>query len=293
MVRLTLSAALIAGMVSVTGCGTPTDNNGMNTKSVPNNTNGNYNVNSLQPKTSLNNAQNKKMSTMKHDAALSNKVAQLSDVQTAQVVVTDHDAYVAVTLHNGNGSNTNTSNMGTLSNGSRNVGTSNVGGPYGANYGTRGAGDNGLATIPGGTNGTNNYGTGVGTNGVYNYGAYSTNNYGTKYRTDRATNYGAYGTSTGTENNLNNVGGAVDNVPQKVKDEVSRIIKKADPKINNVYCSNHPEFVTSVGGYVTQSRGGTMATNAVGDFEELVNRIFPSRTGTMTGPNGYSPTPNK
>ncbi|GGH33928.1 YhcN/YlaJ family sporulation lipoprotein [Paenibacillus segetis] len=325
LVRLTLSAALIAGMVSVTGCGTTTDNNAMHTKSLRNHTTRNYNVNSLQPRTSLHNAQNRKMSTMKHDATLSNKVAQLSDVQNAHVIVTDRDAYVAVTLHNQKGGNTNISKLGTLSNGSRNVGTSNVGGPYGANYGTRGAGDDGLARITGragtngimnpgrsttyGTYGANNYGTGYGTYGANNYGtgvgtynnygagygAYNTNNYGTMYRTDRNTNYGTYGTygtTTGTDRNLNNVGQVVDNVPQKVKDEISRIVKKSDPKIQNVYVSNHPEFVNNVGGYVTQSRGGTMLNNAVGDFEKLVERIFPSRTGTMTGPNGYTPTPN-
>ena len=311
LVRLTLSAALIAGMVSVTGCGTTRDNNAMNTKSLRNHTTRNYNVNSLQPRTNLHNAQNRKMSTMKHDAALSNKVAQLADVQTAHVIVTDRDAYVAVTLHNQKGSNTNISKPGTLSHGSRNVGglngaTTGIMSPnrnttygtnmnYGTGYGTYGTNNYGTGV---GTNRMNNYGTGGGvrTEGMNSfgsgYGAYSTNNYGTMYRTDRGTNYGAYGTSTGTERNLNNVGRAVDNVPQKVKDEISRIIKKTDPKIQNVYVSNHPEFVSNVGGYVTQSRGGTMLNNAVGGFEKMVERIFPSRTGTMTGPNGYSPTPN-
>lgn len=306
LVRLTLSAALIAGMVSVTGCGTTRDNNAMNTKSLRNHTTRNYNVNSLQPRTNLHNAQNRKMSTMKHDATLSNKVAQLADVQTAHVIVTDRDAYVAVTLHNQKGGNTNISKLGTLSNGSRNVGS-----PNGATTGIMSPNRNttyGTNMNYGTGYGTNNYGTGVGTNGMNNYGtgggvrtegmngfgssAYSTNNYGTMYRPDRGTNYGAYGTSTGTDRNLNNVGGAVDNVPQKVKDEISRIIKKTDTKIQNVHVSNHPEFVSNVGGYVTQSRGGTMLNNAVGDFEKMVERIFPSRTGTMTGPNGYSPTTN-
>lgn len=313
MIRLSLSAALIAGMVGLTGCGSTTDNTAMHTKSVRNHSAGNYN--SMNQGSRLNSYQNNKMSTMKHSATLSNKVAQLPDVQTAHVIVTDHDAYVALTLHNQTGQNTGTGKLGTLSTGMRNnmgtsmgtnrgttnMGTRNVGGPYGADYGTRGAADNGLSRINGrsgslmdmgrgaifGDNNRNGINTGrVTTNGTNQGMNYGTGTYGTG-------TYGTYGTSTGTGTTLNNSGTVVDNVPQNVKDEISRVVKNADSKIRNVYVSNHPDFMSGVGGYVTKSRGGMMVNEAVVDFEELVQRIFPSRTGTMTGPSGYTPTPTQ
>lgn len=94
---------------------------------------------------------------------------------------------------------------------------------------------------------------------------------------------------------MNNSGTVVDNVPQKVKNEVSRVVKNADSKIRNVYVSNHPDFVSGVGGYVTKSRGGMMVNEAVVDFEELVQRIFlpygnnawPERIYTNTNPKKW------
>lgn len=77
MIRLSLSAALIAGMVGLTGCRGTTDNTAMHTKSVRNHTARNYNTNSLNHGSRLNSYQNNKMNNMKHSPTLSNKVAQL------------------------------------------------------------------------------------------------------------------------------------------------------------------------------------------------------------------------
>ncbi|MNJ61676.1 Lipoprotein YhcN precursor [compost metagenome] len=82
----------------------------------------------------------------------------------------------------------------------------------------------------------------------------------------------------------------VDNVPQKVKDEISKAVKKTAPHIRNVHVSGHQEFVTHVSNYATHSRSGATLQGYVTDFEALVNRIFPGRAGTMTGPSGYRNT---
>lgn len=90
-----------------------------------------------------------------------------------------------------------------------------------------------------------------------------------------------FGTGTGT---------VVDNVPQSVKDHISSVVKKTAPHIRNVHVSGNPEFMTHVSNYATQHRTGGTLQGHVRDFEHLVNRIFPGRAGTMTGPSGYRNT---
>ncbi|MCM3700440.1 YhcN/YlaJ family sporulation lipoprotein [Paenibacillus macerans] len=347
IVNLSLSAALLAGMIGVAGCGDGTAKNNVRTQSVRNNVNRNYDVNSLSDgnrlfSRSAGNGQDQRIRSLRYSPALSNKVAQLGDVQTAHVVVTDRDAYVAVTLHGNNAVRGNTAGR-TTTYGMRSTGigagTTNAGGPYGAGYGTRGAGNNGLArglTGPNATGGLfgtrNNNWFGMGTNpagtgtaGTTGYG--TTPGYGTTGTTG-TTGYGTTGTVPGTMYNgtgnmgmssLNrgggtttiygtgprtgvgtfngvgtgryNVNGTVtDNVPQDVKDRIAHVVKQTAPHIRNVYVSGNPDFVTNMGNYATQSRGGGTLNNFIGDFQTMINRIFPGRAGTMTGPNGYTPT---
>lgn len=315
VVSLSLSATLIAGMVGVTGCGTRTDNNNMRSQGVRNNNQGNYDVNSLREGNrnftrSLGNGQSERINSLKYSPALSNKVSQLRGVQSAHVVVTDRDAYVAVTLHgNQNGRSIGqgrgmTSNYGAMGNRTTNV----VGNNGAANYGrTPGALNSGTTGYGMRSNGDDGIGQGImgrsgvagslfdtatrgnrGANGM-NGGAdgmIGTNN--TRQRNTTAINgttgNGFLGLGTGTG------AATVDNVPQSVKDQISKAVKKTAPHIRNVHVSGHQEFVTHVSNYATQSRGGATLQGYVGDFEQLVNRIFPGRAGTMTGPNGYRNT---
>ncbi|MGG6311768.1 YhcN/YlaJ family sporulation lipoprotein [Paenibacillus macerans] len=334
VVNFSLSAALLAGVVGIAGCGDATDNNNVRTQGLRNNNNRNYDVNSLNEgnrlfSRSAGNGQDQRIRSLRYSPALSNKVAQLRDVQTAHVVVTDRDAYVGVTLH-GNNTTGRTTAYGMQRPNGIGLGTTNVGGPYGADYGTRGAGDNGLARGGGmvgrtGTagslfdfgrdglfgadnnvrNGYTGRGNGTGTmlgtgttgnragsmypgnmgmNGV-NRGA-GTSIYGTG--TDNGmmrnrTGVGANGTGTGAA-------GVTDNVSQDVKDRITAAIKQTAPHIRNVYVSGDSDFVSRIGDYGTQTRGGGTLNNMIGDFETMINRVFPGRTGTMTGPNGYTPT---
>ncbi|WP_158297363.1 YhcN/YlaJ family sporulation lipoprotein [Paenibacillus antibioticophila] len=278
MVHLSLSAALIAGMVGLTACGTRTDNNNVKTQSLRNNNVRNYDVNSLPQgnrlfSRSAGNGQSERITSLKYSPALSNKVAGLSDIQTAHVVVTDRDAYVAVTLHGTNNNPGTGSGISEMSTGrstgiNNHRGMTNSSGSYGANSETRGSGGNGgLARGLTGRSGTAGSLLDI--------------------------NRGDGGMGTGTFNGVENgteAGRVTDNVTQQVKDQVTDVIKKTAPNIRNVYVSNDSDFVSRVGSYATESRGGSALQDMISDFQTMIDRVFPSRAGTMTGPNGYAPT---
>lgn len=285
VVSLSLSAALLA--VGLTACGT--GNNNVKTQSVRNN-DGRYNVNSVPQNrtfTRNTNGQNNKINSMRYSSALSNKVAQLKEVQSAHVVVTDRDAYVAITRHgnnvNRNGATTHGATTrgtgarsmldGSYANRTTNLGTTNVAGPYGADYGTRGMGDNGLAGSAGFIGQTgNNLGAGYTTRGATNGSV------------NRLNTNNTAGTRAG-------IGGQVtDRVPQQLKDSITHAVKKSAPHVRNVYVSEDSDFVTEMGNYGTKSRGGAPLHNLSSDFQTLIDRVFPGRSGTMSGPNGYAPT---
>ncbi|MNX10208.1 Lipoprotein YhcN precursor [compost metagenome] len=377
VVSLTLSAALLAGMVGITGCGKNPNNNNYRTQNAK--TGNRYDLNSVQ---------NNRIMGLKYSPALSNKVSELSQIRSAQVLVTDRDAYVAVTLHGPHGTSGTGYSAKSVTPGPGNrtghdglghgIGRSGVagslldaarGGTYGSNgtggtrtYGTygadgRGAGTNlgtgyyggmnggisgnsyysygggtgprsaagtGYGYAPGiGGTGTNSTGmngnimnsrgmgttTGNGTmntnhpglNGANNFSSNALDGNALRSNSLRGTNgsymngtngttgtYGTYGTngSYGT-----NGTGPLDNIPQSLKNEIERKIKATAPHIQNVHVSGHPEFVSRVSGYATQSQGGQLLRGVENDFSALIQRIFPSRTGTMTGPSGYTPTP--
>lgn len=278
MVHLSLSAALIAGMVGLTACGTRTDNNNVKTQSLRNHNGRNVDVNSLPQgnrlfSRSAGNGQSERITSLKYSPALSNKVAGLSDIQTAHVVVTDRDAYVAVTLHGTNNNPGTGSGISEMSTGrstgiKNNRGMTNSSGSYGANSETRGSGGNGgLARGLTGRSGTA----------------------GSLFDINR----GDGGMGTGTFNGIENgteAGRVTDNVTQQVKDQVTDVIKKTAPNIRNVYVSNDSDFVSRVVSYATESRGGSALQDMISDFQTMIDRVFPSRAGTMTGPNGYAPT---
>ncbi|GGF89691.1 YhcN/YlaJ family sporulation lipoprotein [Paenibacillus aceti] len=288
IISLSLSAALIAGMVSITGCGTTTKNNNVRTQSLRQ-TEHRYDVNSVKPGNrmftrSAGHGTTQRIHSLKSSPILSNKISGLADVRTAHVLVSDRDAYVALTLHDNNGVNR-----------SSGISAKGLGNPLNSTgiSRTRGTGMNGITNgTRGGTgaygmNGT--YGTnglhGVNTNGLNGtYGTYNTNMGGTRGGTMNRS------MSPFSTNTNNNTGTVRDHVPQHVKDEITQKIKKTAPHIQNVYISSDPDFVTEAGGYTTQSRDGASLNGSISNFERIVERIFPGRTGTMTGPSGYTPS---
>jgi len=317
ILSLSLSAALIAGMVSITGCGTTTKNNNVRTQSLRQ-TEHRYDVNSIKPGNrmftrSAGHGTTHRVHSLKSSPILSNKISGLSDVQTAHVLVSDRDAYVAVTLHNRQGVNR-----------SSGISAKGLGAPLTPSGVTRGTGLNGTrgtsldgtrGTGLNGTRGTGAYGmNGIyGTNGLHGVNTDGLNGtfrnrtngfdgtYGIRGNTGMGGTYGTYnfmssGTHHGMRNNslspfsTNGTGTVRDHVPQHVKNEITNKIKKTAPHIKNVYISSDPDFVTGVGGYTTKSRDGATLNGYVRDFERMVERVFPGRAGTMTGPSGYTPS---
>ncbi|USB32467.1 YhcN/YlaJ family sporulation lipoprotein [Paenibacillus sp. YPG26] len=348
VVSLTLSAALVAGLVGLTGCGRNGNNNDFRTQNAK--TGNRYDLNSVQ---------NNRITGLKYSPLLSKKVSQLGQIRSAQVLVTDRDAYVAVTLHGPHGTSGAGYNAKSVApragnrNGSdglrHSIGRSGVagslldaarGGTYGSagtggtrTYGTYGADGRGAGTslgtdyyggMNGGISGNSYYsygggngprssaGTGFGyAPGIGGGGTHTTgmngnimNSRGMGTTTGNGTmntnhpgqttgnqgttgTYGTYGTqgSFGT-----NGTGPLDQIPQSLKIEIEGKIKASAPHIQNVHISGHPEFVSRVSGYATQSPGGGLLRGVENDFSTLIQRIFPSRTGTMTGPSGYTPT---
>lgn len=327
IVSLALSAVLITGMMGVAGCGTRTDNT-VRTQNVRQNRMNNTNTtlpqtNRFQTR-SVTDGRTHQIQSLKYSPTLSNKVAQLRDVQSAHVVVTDRDAYVAVSLH-GRGTTTNYNMQSTGITGNRGMmGTRGMTGTTGTTgIGTTGTTETGMGTGTTGTTGTSGMvgtpgyhgtGSGIGTDITRSGGYIGTagttrrDGYGVRGQAPLATSPlgtgGAFDGLTGGRNNrvgtlsrnqnqapgtgMTNNNTAVDHVPQTVKDEISRMVKKTAPHIQNVYVSGHPEFVNQVGTYASNTRTGATLRTYTRDFESLVNRIFPFNT---TGPRANTPAP--
>jgi YhcN/YlaJ family sporulation lipoprotein len=264
-ISMSLSAALIVSMIGVTGCGTNnTDNQSLRTKNVKYNTNvanrnnaNRYGINSTNNDNGLFTRGDNKMVNLRYSEELSNKISQLERVDMAKVMLTDNNAYVAVTIRSndtGTG-NLNRSNVGTQTSGNYSSG-GNIGNNTGVTNGTNG-------TI--GMNGTNRMNGIVGMNGT------------------NATN-------GGNTTNMNN--GDDQNVTQEIKDRIADVIKNNDTNVKNVYVSANPDFVNRVGNYARDVNNGNPISGLGDEFQSLVNRIFPTPSGNMNGNGNGNRTMN-
>lgn len=290
--RLSLSAALLTSVVGMTGCG-------MNAKSDIRTQNAhNQDARGIRPYSTTDNGRmngvngNHKINSMRFSSALSTQVSKLPGVRTAHVVLTDHDAYVAVRLMDDNTSyntrsmNNNTNrNMGTNTNMSNNMNNMNR---NTNSYGLNGASElnnmhgNRSNTIAGDLgNAGRDLGRGIANTGrdVVNDVADTGRNIGNDVA-DTGRNMGnrmmgrsgMYNT-----NNTNNTNTTDTNqVPQHLREQISRTIKQSNKVVKNVYVSNDESFMNEVEGYMTNTRGGGgVIGNTMTGFERLVNRIFP------------------
>lgn len=334
------AAAIMIGAMGVTGC----TNNAAN---KTNNANGGnvapystYNRGNVTPlgtgTTTPTGTNNMQVSQKAADA-----VVKIPGVRTANVVMMNRDAYVAVTLDSNvtpkSTAGTHQGGMSTRSMTGK-TGMTGVNGTNGTNgtYGTNGTnGTNGMQNFmtygmkdrPNNTIfGTN--GSMTGYNGNYpstlrssNVTTPSTNRsmnpMGTF--TTRSTTPGAPGAATtpGTTTGITGITGTTPGattgtttpgttttpgapttpatnrdvaVPDNLKLKVSNMVKKAVPQCNNVYVSANPDFVSHINRYAEQFRAGRPISGAVEEFSAVVNRVFPSRTGTTVTPNSYNPS---
>jgi hypothetical protein len=195
---------------------------------------------------------------------IADKLAAMKEIDKAYVMLTDNNAYVAVTLADST-SHKGIRNMSLtpgaavsrtrlaylrpgISGGLRPLASSTATGT-----GTTSTGSTGIT----GTTGTTSTGS-VGTTGAT--GAGST---------------GITGTGLGTT-------AASADVAQMLKHRIAMEVHKMAPQINNVYVSANPDFVGRMTSYMEDVRLGHPIQGFVAEFNAMVERIFPAHSGIAT-----------
>jgi YhcN/YlaJ family sporulation lipoprotein len=82
-----------------------------------------------------------------------------------------------------------------------------------------------------------------------------------------------------TRNNAYVAAALVDNrqkITGDVEKQIANQVRKADPRIQQVYVSTNPQFVERVRGYVRDVRQGRPVTGFAQEFSQMVARIFPT-----------------
>ncbi|WP_054956207.1 hypothetical protein [Paenibacillus dakarensis] len=300
---LTLSAAMIASLAGLVGCGYNTNGNTTRTHNVGMNNNGRMDGNLLRNNSygrtdgnMLRNNNNNNVGTqhdltnVKYSKTLSEKISRVKGVRDAHVFVTKNNAYVSLSL-DGQTKN-HVTNPNTTSN-MRSMGTDGttlgMNGRYDGMYGNSVTGG-GLLRGMSDPRGTLDNNTGLGTsagtgrfgvsgNTMRGTGLMGMNNTGTLNRTD-----GRFGTMNNQSAN-DNVN-TVNSVPKHVRDEVSTKIRKTLPNVKEVYCSSDTGFYEHARGYSGNNigggagnRDGNIVGNTIGtlghDLGAWINRLFP------------------
>lgn len=312
-ISMSVSAALLLGLVSITGCGSNNtagnagDNTGVQPNSVREARDGRIHVNSTRDGMRIRGTGAHNIDTLEMRQELADRIAALPEVRSAHVMLSGKNAYVAVTLHEGTtginakGTSTYRAKSSTIP---HNYGPTGVmSGTGRVKIGRDGMNDTGM--VPNGMNGTLNgtvntvpgtTSTGPATrNGVNGMGTGPLlNSSGAKRNVDMGIGTGL-GTGMGirsttpthttiphhmntTNHNNNTVNTrATDTITKEIKEKITAEVKKHDPKINAVYVSANPDFVERVNYYADEVRAGHPIKGFVDEFRTMVERIFPTR----------------
>lgn len=310
---LTVSAALLLGAVSITGCGannSATDNT-VETKSVRG-TDGRIHVNSAQ-----NGMRANSFDSMEMSEELANRVAAMPEVRSANVMLVGKSAYVAVMLEEASGgvhakstrgiqsysygSTSGSGTSGMLSGTGRPAGGLETGigagmggmdnsmrtgrGTAAGNPGMTGTGGS-IAGIPGSMTGTGTVGgTGVADPENYlgngNNGIMSRSNMVDGRHMKRDIDE-SLGNTIGIRSVSPGNGTAItdkDTLTQDMKDKIAAEVKKGKTDLKNVYVSANPDFVERADYYAQEFRAGHPLKGFANEFRTMVERIFPTRSG--------------
>lgn len=318
-ISMSISAALLLGMVSITGCGTSNSGNGNNveTKNVRGADDNRIQVNSERGNS---------FDNMRMSQELADRIAAMPEVRSANVMLAGKNAYVAVQLDDTKGgvqaqnqsirSNSVRGEIFTSDgmtgsgrpieglagglNGTGGADTGNTGntgntgagmtggrGSADANPGMTGTGGS-MAGVPKSRTGTGTIG-GTGMADPEDYpgnggnGILSGSNYvdGTRMRRDIDDSMGrsSIGIRSTTPDNGSRILSGSD-VTKDVKDKIAVQIKKADPNITNVYVSANPDFVERANVYAEEFRAGHPLRGFANEFRIMVERLFPTRSGS-------------
>lgn len=300
---LSVTAALLLGAVSITGCGTnnTASDNTVQTKNVRGVSDGRIHVNSGQ-----HGMRTDSFDTMEMSRDLADRVAAMPEVRSANVMRVGKSAYVAVKLDDtsgglqakstrgiqsynyGSGTGTGTSGMrngtGSSSHG-MDMGLSTGRGTVAGNPGMTGTGGS-IAGIPGSMTGTGTVG-GTGTANPRDYlgngnnGIMSRSNMVDGHRMKQGIDESlgnTIGTRSVNPNTTSGVNGS-DTLTKAMKDKIAAVVQKADPSIKNVYVSANPDFVERANYYADEFRAGHPLKGFANEFRTMVERIFPTRSG--------------
>ncbi|SMG56623.1 YhcN/YlaJ family sporulation lipoprotein [Paenibacillus aquistagni] len=75
-----------------------------------------------------------------------------------------------------------------------------------------------------------------------------------------------------------------DNLPANLKSQIADIVKKADPSIKNCYVSADANFVDRMNEYADHVRQGRPLQGLNTEFQEMINRLFPTNAANQTAP---------
>ncbi|WP_066054252.1 YhcN/YlaJ family sporulation lipoprotein [Robertmurraya korlensis] len=212
-------------------------------------------------------------------------VERLKEVQDAQVIISNNNAYVAVRLANNNDpGNNNGQDTGTGTNRTGTMGTGNQGNNQGNKEGNAGNGqsfmENGMVN-QNGDNGTID-GKGDAGNGNENeqsraLGNGNNNNVGNNNNTVGTGNGNTNGTGNtngqnnrGTATRTNNYSPVSNAFEQKIADQV----RKADNKIHKVYVSVNPDLYNTMNTYAEDIRADRDRDSLFRDFNNTINNFF-------------------
>ncbi|MEB3100419.1 YhcN/YlaJ family sporulation lipoprotein [Ferviditalea candida] len=193
---------------------------------------------------------------MEMSQAIADRIARMPEVDSAYVLLTDKNAYVAVVLDNARvGNRNNVTNI----NGMR---TPDRTGVINRNRARGLTGYTGLTD-----NRINGGGAGAGVGNLVSPRDGITGNRDTIY------------------------GRTTDTVTNGLKNKISQQVKAVKPDIRNVFVSANPEFVNRMTGYAQRFRNGQPLRGMILEFNTMVERIFPQRANfnrtDMPAPYGY------
>ncbi|UPK42954.1 YhcN/YlaJ family sporulation lipoprotein [Paenibacillus pabuli] len=279
-ISLSLSTAIFV-MAGLTGCGTSTKDNNLHTQSVRHEVKGinRYGVESngmdgIRAKS----YRTHNVTNLKSSDELAKRIAEMKEVKSAHVMLTDRNAYVAVRLTDGHAGKLESKSLRNRANGTMRTESYNQ--------------DMGGLRVHGGNGTMSPYSTsgiapGLNTNAATDrshmgndrsiYGTMGTGSYGmmrglTNSGNARTKTDGHYGMKSETSR----IDSTDDNTPEEIKSKISAKIKQFAPHVENVYVSANPDFVQHVETYSKDIRNGKPVSGMINTFQSMVERIFPT-----------------
>ncbi|WP_127533335.1 YhcN/YlaJ family sporulation lipoprotein [Paenibacillus kobensis] len=191
---------------------------------------------------------------------IADRLTAMKEIRTANVMLTNNNAYVAVSLRDGvSAGGSSAVTPSSVGNGYRVMGKSNHYGAYNGPSGMNGIGVTGI----GGVTGTS------GMTPAPRYGTYNDNN--NMY--NRADNMydGTYRARSGADANVDI------QLTESVKSRIAAEVKKMAPSVDHVYISANPDFVDRMSGYWNEVQAGHPIQGFIAEFNAMVERLFPAK----------------